>query len=94
MRHATTTSTPSIASLSRTAHIEGGENGLGDLVGDLLLRLLGGGAQVRGADDLGPAHQRVVGRGRLLGEDVQRRAGDLLGGDEGRCLLMRTRLKV
>lgn len=83
-----------MASPSKIAHVEGGEDGLGDLVGDLLLRLLGGGAQVRGADDLGPAHQRVVGRGRLLGEDVQRRAGDLRGENEGQGGLTRTRLKV
>ena len=51
---------------------------LGDLQRDVLLRLGGGGAQMRRADHVGMAEQHVGG-GRLLDEHVERRARDLLG---------------
>ena len=51
---------------------------LGDLQRDVLLRLGGGGAEMRRADDIGMAEQRIL-RRRLLGEHVEGRAGDLAG---------------
>jgi hypothetical protein len=51
---------------------------LGDLQRDVLLRLGGGGAEMRRADHVGMAEQRVV-RGRLLDEHVERGAGDVAG---------------
>ena len=47
----------------------------GDRDAGLLLRLVGGGAQVRGGDDLVELEQRGVGA-RLLGVDVEAGAGD------------------
>ena len=49
---------------------------LGDLQRDVLLRLCGGGAQMRRADDVVHAEQRVLLR-RLGEEHVERRAGDV-----------------
>ena len=50
---------------------------LGDLQRDVLLRLGGGGAEMRRADHVRMAEQHVGG-GRLLDEHVERRARDLL----------------
>ena len=49
---------------------------LGHLKRDVLLRLGGGGAQMRRADDVRQAEERVLRRG-LLGEDVEGGAGDM-----------------
>ena len=51
---------------------------LGRLDARAVLRLGRRGAEVRRDDDVGVAEQRVIGD-RLLGEDVERRAGDLAG---------------
>ena len=51
---------------------------LGDLQRDVLLRLVGGGAEMRRAHHVRMAEQRVGGGG-LLGEDVERRAGHVAG---------------
>src|SRR3546814_10550560 len=45
-----------------------------DLDRDIDLRLVGRGAEVRGADEVGGAEQRIVRRRRLLREHVERRA--------------------
>ena len=56
---------------------------LGHLKGDLLLRLGGAGAKMRGGDDVLHAEQRVVcGRFRL--EHIQRGAGDMAAGQRRR----------
>ena len=49
---------------------------LGDLQRDVLLRLGGRGAEMRRADDVGQAEQRILGR-RLLDEHVEGGAGDM-----------------
>ena len=51
---------------------------LGDLQRDILLRFRGRCAEMRRADDVGMAEQDVLGR-RLLDEDVESGAGDVLG---------------
>ena len=51
---------------------------LGHLQGDVLLRLAGGGAQVRRADDVGETEQRAV-LGRLHLEHVEGGAADMAG---------------
>ena len=51
---------------------------LGDLQRDVLLRLGGGGAEMRRAHHVGMAEQRIRGR-RLLGEHVEGRARDVAG---------------
>ena len=51
---------------------------LGDLQRDVLLRLGGRGAEMRRAHHVGMPEQRVLG-GRLLGEYVEGRAGDMAG---------------
>ena len=61
---------------------ERGDDLLGRLHAGAVLRLGGRGAQVGRDDDVGVAEERVVGD-RLLGEDVQRGAGDLAGVDRG-----------
>src|SRR3546814_15457329 len=48
-----------------------------DLDRDIDLRLVGRGAEVRGADEVGGAEQRIVRRRRLLREHVERRARDM-----------------
>ena len=48
-----------------------------------VLGLGGRGAEVRGDDDVVALEQRMIGE-RLLGEDVERRAGDLAGLEPGR----------
>ena len=60
----------------------------GDRDAGLLLRLVGGGAQVRGGHDVVELEQRGVGA-RLLGEDVEAGAGDpaLLERDVQRVLV-------
>ena len=47
------------------------------LQGDIDLRFGGGGAQMRGADEIGRAKQRVIGCGRFAHEHVQRGPGDM-----------------
>ena len=56
---------------------EGGDHLLGGLDARAVLRLGGGGAEVRRDDDVGVAVEQRVVRDRLGREDVERRAGDL-----------------
>jgi len=51
---------------------------LGDLQGDVFLRLGSGGSEMRRTHHVGMAEQRIAGR-RLLGEHVEGGAGDLAG---------------
>jgi hypothetical protein len=60
------------------AAVQRGGDLLGGLQAGAVGGLRGGGAQVRGDDDVGVAEERVVGD-RLGAEDVERRAGDLAG---------------
>src|SRR5204863_2357351 len=62
---------------------------LGDTDGDVDLRLAGRGAEVRGRYHLRQPQQRVIGRGRLVDEDVERGAGDVAARDRvGEILLV------